>query len=152
MFEGKQDLEKNLTRRLRGWLAPESTFVVLRDQDAGDCKAVKARLVELVRQSGREALVRVACRELEAWVIGDLRAVAETFGVPPVAKDWSNAKYRQPDVLVRPVEELRRLVPFYQKIDGARRVGPLLDPERSQSPSFRAFYAGLERLWRGGAS
>ncbi len=27
VFEGKQDLEKNMIRRLRGWRAPNSVFV-----------------------------------------------------------------------------------------------------------------------------
>ena len=37
-FEGKQDLDKQLERRIRGWNTPDSLFVVLRDQDQGDCK------------------------------------------------------------------------------------------------------------------
>ena len=35
VFEGKQDLEKQVEKRLRGWLAPNSRFVILRDRDAG---------------------------------------------------------------------------------------------------------------------
>lgn len=146
VFEGKQDLEGNLVRKLRGWRTPDSAFVVLRDQDAADCEAVKARLVALVRESGRNALVRVACRDLEAWVLGDLAALAEAFETPRVAELSAKSRYREPDVLVKPVEELRRLVPSYQKIDGARRVGRHLDPGRSQSPSFRTFVSGVERL------
>lgn len=149
VFEGKQDLENGLVRRLRGWLTPETRFVVLRDQDAGDCKKVKDRLVRLVKQSGREALVRIACRELEAWVLGDLNALADAFEVPRLAHLSVKAKYREPDALVRPVEQVRRLIASYQKVDGARRVGPLLDPERNLSPSFHAFCAGLDRLCRG---
>ncbi|MBU2552103.1 MAG: hypothetical protein KKB20_27075, partial [Proteobacteria bacterium] len=37
VFEGKQDLEKQLIGKLRGWLIPETSFLVLRDQDVGDC-------------------------------------------------------------------------------------------------------------------
>ena len=36
VFEGKQDLEKQLVRRLRLWRMPNSLFFVLRDQDSGD--------------------------------------------------------------------------------------------------------------------
>ena len=43
VFEGKHDLDKNLVRRLRGWRKPDTTFVVLQDQDAADCKALKRR-------------------------------------------------------------------------------------------------------------
>lgn len=60
-FEGKQDLEKNITKKLRAWQAPNSTFVVLRDQDsAPDCKKVKAQLEDLVRQSGKSAQERIS--------------------------------------------------------------------------------------------
>ena len=41
VFQDKQDLEKNLVKRLRGWLLPGFVFVVMRDQSAGDCVAVK---------------------------------------------------------------------------------------------------------------
>lgn len=33
VFEGKQDLEKQLYRRLRAYLNPQARFIVLRDQD-----------------------------------------------------------------------------------------------------------------------
>lgn len=71
VFKGKQDLEKQLVKRLRGWRSPDTKFVVMRDQDAADCHDVKARLVELCRQAGKpETLVRVACRELESFFFG----------------------------------------------------------------------------------
>jgi len=34
-FEGKQSLRKQLPVKLRGWLAPDTCFVVLQDQDRG---------------------------------------------------------------------------------------------------------------------
>lgn len=146
VFEGKQDLEKRLIGRLRGWQEPSSVFVVLRDQDAGDCKRVKARLADLVAQSGRPALVRVACRELEAWVAGDLEAVAEAYRQPRIVAAANKEKFRDPDRLGSPVRELRTLVVDYQKVDGARRIGPLLDPDRCVSQSFKAFCTGLRNL------
>jgi hypothetical protein len=53
IFQGKQDLEKQLVKRLRGWCAPNTQFVVMRDQDAADCHDVKARLVHLCEQAGK---------------------------------------------------------------------------------------------------
>jgi len=146
VFEGKQDLEGQLVKRLRGWQAPDSVFVVLRDQDAADCRAVKARLAELVQASGRAALIRVACRELEAWVAGDLQALSEAFQLAKVVEHVNKEKFRDPDKLVRPVDSLRALVKDYQKVDGARRVGPLLDLARNTSASFSAFCGGVRRL------
>jgi hypothetical protein len=81
-FEGKQDLEKQLMRRIRGYQNEQARFIVLRDQDSHpDCKAVKAKLLELCEQSGKAArcLVRVACRELETFYLGNLQAVEKLW-------------------------------------------------------------------------
>lgn len=151
VFDGKQDLERQLVRKLRGWQRPDSAFVVLRDQDAAECRTVKSKLVALVEQSDREpTLVRVACRELESWVLGDLEAVAQAFDKPHLKAYSSKATYRDPDRLVRPIESLRKFIPEYQKRDGARRVGPLLNPLRNQSESFRAFCDGILAISKAG--
>jgi hypothetical protein len=147
VFEGKQDLERELVRKMRAWRRPDSAFVVLRDQDAGDCVLVKRGLVALVNESGRSPwLVRVACRELESWILGDWHAVAQAFDSPRLAQLSARRQFKEPDRLVRPVDELRRHVPGYQKRDGARRVGPLLDPARNHSHSFKAMCSGIRRI------
>lgn len=147
VFEGKQDLEAQMVRRLRGWRKPDSAFVILRDQDAAECRKVKKRLADLVAESERApSLVRVACRELESWIVGDWQAIAQAFERPELSAHGRKEAHRTPDLLVRPVEAIRRYVPEYQKRDGARRVGPLLDPARNQSESFRAFCSGVKAL------
>lgn len=147
VFQGKQDLEAQTVRKLRGWRKPDSAFVVLRDQDAADCRKVRQGLADRVAESGRApALVRVACREIESWIVGDWDAIAKAFERPDLAAKGLKEAHRTPDVLVRPVETIRKHVPEYQKRDGARRIGPLLDPERNQSESFRAFCAGVKKI------
>src|SRR5690606_16453640 len=139
VFEGKQDLEKRMNRTLRAWRTPGARFVVLRDQDAGDCKTVRQRLVERCEGIRLHVLVRVACRELEAWIVGDLTAFADEFSTPQALRAVNKGKFSNPDVLNQPVEELRRFYPEYQKRSGARRMGVRLDPTRNSSPSFMAF-------------
>jgi len=147
VFEGKQDLEKQLVRKLRAWLAPDTLFVVMRDQDAAECRDVKQRLTALVKEAKRDnSLVRVVCRELESWVLGDLQAVAQAFNQPRLGLQAQRERYRNPDKLRHPIDELRRILPDYQKRDGARRVGTCLDPARNQSESFQSFCRGLRRL------
>lgn len=146
VFEGKQDLENQLARKIRGWRRPDPVFVVLRDQDAANCKDVKAALVNRIETTTRQALVRVACRELESWIVGDWEAVAEAFERPQLKAQSAKEPYRNPDELVRPVEALRKFIPDYQKRDGARRVGRLLEPTRNRSKSFQVFCSGLQKL------
>lgn len=150
VFQGKQDLEKRMVLRMRHWLLPDSRFIVMRDQDSGDCKAVKAALVKRCRQAGRpDAVVRVACRELESFFVGDWHAVAQAFGRPALERLAAKATYREPDSLGSPYQELARQLGGYQKRDGARRIAPLIDPERNRSRSFHALRSAVLSLGAG---
>ncbi len=153
--EGKQDLEKSVPRKLRGWREPGVRFVVLRDGDGDDddCHAVKRRLADLCAESGRpDALVRIACQELEAWYLGDPEGLAEAFGNPRLAGIGSRARFRVPDTVVHPSAEVRKLVPQFQKVSGARTMGPALSRDRSRSRSFQVLLEGIDRLVAGMSS
>lgn len=151
-FEGKTDLEQEVVRKLRGWREPDTRFLVLRDQDSGDCRAIKARLRGLCVEAGKpDALVRIACHELESWYLGDLPAVEQSIGPRGISKDAAIAKYRDPDRLANAAQELKSLTRHaYQKVSGSRRIAPLLDLEgRNRSTSFRTFCEGVRRLASG---
>jgi hypothetical protein len=148
-FEGKQDLERNIGPKIRGWRTPDTKFVILRDQDSGDCRTVKERLVALIPEARRShCVVRVACRELESWFLGDWHAVAQAFERPTLANLSKKRKYLSPDTLGNPHQELQRHVPAFQKRDGARRIGPVLELQegRNSSRSFQTFCAAIRRL------
>jgi hypothetical protein len=148
VFEGKQDLEKQLVKRLRGWQAPETQFVVLRDQDSGDCRVVKSCLVRKCHEAGhREAMVRLACRELESWYLGDLAAVEVAFQIKGLENKSMTAKFRNPDLLANPAEELERVTHGrYQKVAGSRILGSLLEPTVNRSRSFQVLVKGIQQL------
>ena len=147
VFQGKQDLEKRMVLRMRHWLLPDSRFLVMRDQDSGNCKQVKAALVERCRTAGHpNAVVRVACRELESFFIGDWEAVAQAFGRPALARLARSATFREPDAIGSPKQELARRLGGYQPCDGARRIAPLVDPAGNRSPSFRALRSAVMAL------
>ncbi|MGA2402994.1 MAG: DUF4276 family protein [Syntrophobacteraceae bacterium] len=148
IFRGKQDLERQLEKRLRGWQLPDSIFVVLRDQDSGDCETVRANLKEICRRARNdEVLVRVACRELESFYLGDLKAVEMGLGLRGLASKQGSRKFRAPDRLGSPSRELYKLTgDLYQKIAGARVIAPHLDPHNNRSHSFNALVSGIKRL------
>ena len=105
VFEGKSDLKKQLLRKLRGWRQPRSQFIVICDQNRGDCVRLKQELWESCRKARRsEAIIRIVCRELERLILG------------------------------------------YRKRDGARRIAPLLQPERSRSRSFQVLARTIEQF------
>jgi len=149
VFEGKQDLEKQLGRKLRGWRAPDSCFVVLRDQDSADCEDVKSRLVEICDEAiNARPLVRVACREIESWYLGDLAAVEEVFSIKGLAQRSAKRPFRNPDRLGSPSLELEKMTEGrYQKVRGSRALAPHLALDGSnRSRSFGVFLSGIQRL------
>ena len=144
--EGKQNLEKSIPRKLRGWNQPNTHFVVVRDKDQSDCYAVKERLRSLCAEAGRpETLVRIAVHELESWFLGDLEAVGSAFEDDRVPRHQSAAKFRDPDFLANAAEELRKLVPAYQKLKGARAIAPHMDVNGNRSLSFQHLVSGITR-------
>lgn len=147
VFEGKQDLEKRLVKKLRGYLNPDARFVILRDKDAADCKAIKKQLTEKCIEAGKpEVLIRIACHELESWYLADLAAVERGLKISGLASRQGKSLFRTPDATVNPSYELERIVPFYQKLGGSRAIGPYLDPDNTRSNSFRVFVSGIRLL------
>lgn len=147
VFEGKQDLEKRLPMRLKAWQDPNAKFIVMRDQDNGSCVTIKQNLLAKCASSGKpESLVRIACHELESFYLGDLNAVATAIGPTKIGRYQAKAKYRDPDRLANPSEELKKLAPSYQKVSGSRAIGPLLDINTNKSNSFNALINGVKRL------
>jgi len=137
VFEGKQDLEKQVVRRMRGYRTPGARFVILRDQDAGDCSTIKAALKQKCEEAGHpQAVVRIACRELESWYLADLAAVEQAFGESGIQRLQRKRIYRAPDEVMSPSRVLARIVPHYQKIAGSRAIGPHLDLSNKRSRRF----------------
>ncbi|MBI5234973.1 MAG: DUF4276 family protein [Deltaproteobacteria bacterium] len=147
VFEGKQDLEKRLARRMQGYLVSDARFVVLRDQDSGDCRKIKKSLrAKCVEGQRPEALIRIACRELESWYLADLKAVEKGLSVKKLLQLQQKNPYRNPDNITSPDRELARIAPSYQKIGGSRLIGPHLDIANKRSESFQQFINGVRRL------
>lgn len=143
--EGKSDLQKSIPRKLRGWREPDVKFVIVQDQDSNDCRELKQKLIALCGDDKHEKLIRIACHELEAWYFGDLDAVSKAY-----KKDLSIVKrkraFRNPDSIISPKKELKKIIPEHQQISGAQKISEYIDINRNTSPSFHAFVSGIQRL------
>jgi hypothetical protein len=146
-FEGKQDLEKKLPRKLKGYLNPDSRFVVLRDQDSGDCITIKRRLKTLCEQSNKpDTLVRIVCRELESWFLGDLAAIEAGLDLTGLAQRQGEKKFRNPDNHNNAKQILTELTDGrYRRTSSAREISYHLDPQNNTSHSFRVFVEGVKK-------
>lgn len=139
VFEGKQDMEKQIVRKIKYWKRPDSQFLILRDQDSADCKEIKQKIKELCADAGRpDTIVRIACRELESFYLGDLIAVEKAFLLSGLAKQQGNRKFRNPDQLNNAKQELKKITQNkYQEILGSREISQYMNVENNKSHSFQ---------------
>lgn len=164
VFEGKQDLLKNLPARLKGykpWLPEDWRIMVLIDEDREDCFQLKATLEEVAQAAGFvtkssalpqdnfQVVNRLAIEELEAWFFGDIEALRQ--GYPKVSKTFQRRrKFRDPDAIEGGTHEalgrlLKRYYPkWLPKTIVAQNIAPYMEPSRNRSRSFQVFVEGLK--------
>lgn len=112
------------------------------------CFVIKADLVEKCHAAGKnDAIVRIVCRELESWYLGDLAAVERGLGLRNLAKQQQSSKYRAPDNLANPKQELLHITNTrYQNVRHSRAIGKELSLDANRSHSFSVFIAAMHRL------
>ncbi|WP_279026867.1 DUF4276 family protein [Gibbsiella quercinecans] len=147
-FEGKNDLEKRLPGKLRGWCLPDTTFVVIRDKDGGHGPTIKQRLAQSCADNAKHPyIVRIACHELESWYLGDLLSVENALGVPKLSNLQRNKKFRTPDNIGNASEELAKITKKkYQKVAGSRAIGKILRINGNASHSYNVFIQGIQNI------
>jgi len=147
-FEGKQDLEKQLPIKLKGWRTSDTYFIILRDQDSGNCHDVKRNLKNICDAANKpEVLIRIACRQLESWYFGDLAAVEAGLEIDGLTALHTKAQYRNPDNIIHPSTELKKITKNrYQKVSGSRVIGKHLSLDNKRSRSFRNFINGVRGI------
>lgn len=142
---GKSDLAASIQKKLRAWNYPGDKFVIVHDQDSNDCILLKSKLSELCGCGRNEFLIRIVCRELEAWYFGDLNALSLAYG-KNLKTLSGKRKYREPDGIGNPKQEIYKLLPMYQQISGAKQIGQYMNSESNTSHSFNVFVEGVKRL------
>lgn len=151
-FEGKQDLEKQIEKKIKNWIIEDTKFIIIRDKDSGNCLLIKDNLEQKCRNAGcDDVLIRIACHELESWYLGDLQAVEKGLGVCGLSKLQDKQKYRDPDTLGNASEELVRLSKqTYQKKAGSRAIAPFLKLDgTNKSYSFNILVKGIRDIVEG---
>lgn len=144
---GKSDLEASVPRKLRAWHVPGDRFVIMRDNDGGDCLLHKQRLRDLaaVKPAG-EVLVRIVCQELESWFLGDLTAVARAYPLAGRILRATPRTYPDPDRMTNAADELRKLTEVPGKVGRAKAISAHLNVEANLSHSFQVFVSGLRNI------
>jgi hypothetical protein len=125
------------------------TFVFfIRDQDSGDCKTIKTKLADICKDAGKNGvLIRIACHEIESFYLGDLAAVEEGLDLKGIEKKQRWRKFREPDLIASPSDELFKLTNnIYDKVSGSRAIGKHLNLESNNSKSFNVLISGIKSL------
>lgn len=157
----KRALLDQLPRLLAGYgkTAGIDAVVVVLDSDRRDCKAFLGELKDLLLKCrpAPNALFRLAIEEMEAWYLGDRSALLAAY---PRAKAEVLNRYKQDSVCgtwelladaIHPggsgaILSVGWPLPGQMKHEWADKIGPRMDVENNQSPSFRKFREGLRRL------
>lgn len=126
---------------------PGSLFVILCDQDDDECKKIKRDFVDIARKCGvsGRSRIRIVCRELEAWLLGDRVAFELAYPDSRISKrDHAN-----PDNVTKPKRIVIRHAKSNKPVEIAQQVGRKMTIESirdNTSVSFQQFVSGLARL------
>jgi len=147
-FEGKQDLEKNIPIKLRGYRVPNTKFIIIRDQDSEDCIEVKQKLNKICEINKHpNILIRIACKELESWYFGDLHAVEKALEIPNLALNSRKKQYKIPDKISNPKTKLKKISNNkYKQSSSSKIIGNEMNYLINTSHSFNIFIKGVEKL------
>jgi hypothetical protein len=155
--EGFTDLKHSIPRKLRSW-KKGAQFIILRDNDGDNssqttdlCLKRKQELAKICEESGHpNALIRIACQELEAWYLGDLTTVAKVYqkDINKLKRTIGSQKLKSPDSYPDPKKILEKLIPEFQATQAARKLGGPISLNRSEntSISFQVFVRGVLKL------
>lgn len=137
-FRGKAGLERRMIEKMRSWNYGDPHFVILRDNDGADCRALKEKIRVDAEKGKKPHHVRIVCQELESWFIGDPDAVALAY--PGCHFRANAAKYRNPDQLNNASQELTNIIAERGKVGRAERIALHMQPDRNRSGSFHVAF------------
>ena len=97
-------------------------------------------------------LVRIVCRELEAWFLGDLFAVNKAYPGVKIEKFKGKSDFRNVDAIQNTSKFLLSIIPEYKKreslpkLEVAESIAPHMSLGNNTSESFNFFVSGVKKL------
>lgn len=154
IHQGKQDLELTLPKTIPSVSrVPNSRIIILRDQDKDDCLLVKKNLIEKVSLVCCSPFkIRIVCRELESWFLGDMNAIQTAFPRFNSKKYVNKAQFRNVDSIIKPNQILFRIIPelnegtYISKRKLSEKISNYLCIENNKSTSFNNFVKAVNLL------
>lgn len=152
--QGKNDLEHAIRSTVpKISKIPGARILISRDQDSGDCVKIKQRINAIIKDNSHApTLIRIVCRELEAWFLGDLNAVHSAYPRVKPHQHVNKSDFKNVDLIQNPSEFLLAIIPEYKgreslpKLEVAESIAPHLDLQNNSSCSFNNFVSGINKL------
>lgn len=152
--QGKQDLERALKTTIPSISKmPGAKILITRDQDSGDCLLIKGEIETIVNAHCKcDYYIRIVCRELEAWFLGDLNAIELAYPRFKASHYSAKASFRNVDKLTGPNKHLLRMLPEYSdrtnlpKLEVSENISPFMNLESNSSDSFNHTITAIKKL------
>lgn len=152
--QGKQDLEKALRTTLPTISKiPGAKILITRDQDNEDCKVLKNRLLNIVKGNCTcDFRIRIICRELEAWFLGDLAAISKAYPRFKAKSISEKTILRNVDTVSQPNKYLLKQIPEFSKrsslpkLEVAEAISKNMIIEGNKSESFNQTMQAIKEL------
>ena len=147
--QGKSDLQKSLPKKVQAYqyFPKNVNLIVVQDQDSNDCIDLKQVLIDLIQSKNRHQphLVRIACKELENWYLGDMKAIEAVYPSFRASQHQNRANYRNADNVFG-AHELERLIKDFSKGFASKHIPKHMNIAINRSPSFQHLVSGVQRF------
>ncbi len=146
--QGKSDLKKSIPKKIRAFskFSTPSKVIIIQDQDSNDCIKLKDSLIKLCRTNGTcPILIRISCRELENWYLGDMDAIEKVYPKFKAKSYKYRAKFRNVDNCFGSYE-LEKIIKEFQKGYASKNIPLYMNLAANKSTSFKQLISGLEKF------
>lgn len=148
-FDGKQDLQKSIPKKVRAYqsFSQRVKVIIIQDQDSNNCFYLKQEIQRLISENNPTIpyLIRIACRELESWYLGDMQAIEKTYPKFKASNHQRKAKFRCPDAC-NAFDELRKIIPDFQKGFASKTIPNYFHLDKNRSTSFNHLLTGIKQF------
>lgn len=147
--QGKSDLQKSIPKKVQAYqnFPQQVLLIVIHDQDSNDCILLKENLIQIITQinPNQPYLIRIACKELENWYLGDMPAIEQVYPKFKASKHQNKAKYRNPDHTFG-AHELEQQIKTFTKGFASKSIPLHMDITTNNSPSFNQLVTGIQQF------
>ncbi len=154
-YSGKEDLKKSLQTTVPTISKqPEAKILITIDQDGEDCRSLKNDLENIIKNKCHcPHKIRIICRELESWFLGDLEAIARSYPRFKADQYRNKSDFKNIDASKqKPSVALLKIIPDFKglerlsKVAVAEKISQNLDLQNNTSTSFNATIGAIKQL------